>query len=590
MRARWLYLKCMVILMTLMIRFEIVACQEAKSELQKDLETMSKNVAEMPYSNQSDTRQEIIPQPETEPRKGVHTDAEPTHDPRTNDTAKKQSEEVEQDNNAATQLPEYRAARGVESGAEPGAEPEGEPEADPGAEPGVEPGAEPGVEPEAEPDGEPEAEPEPEKEPQSEGESETGIGEGESNVTGEIFLIPMGESQTRDIVRTVRWTILFSTSIILIIVGNIIVITISTRNKKTRLRQVNIFFISLLVSRTCIAIFVMPAWIAGLYSELWLGTFLCKLCHYFGDGSSTTSVLSSVGVALAVYRNVSHKPPATPESSLKQVALMWWIGHIWAIRALILSDLHLVETSNGPVWNCIVDPEQNHINSVFATIDFFVFLCLPIVVVLVVYIRLRRIIDRSRLARLFHNYHAYQANERSQQMMIVVVLLFSVCQMLPVIFRLYTYFADLRHFKGDINEIERWVYFSSFSNPLLNIFAYVYFREDIKHGMMSIFWCCIKPPQSTETTKEIYRFNDLFAGTLLAPGVQIPEKETDHTNDGTVSVNDANIPVNDVNVDVNDADVPVNDTNDVAFATEAALTPDMPESIKKKKKKHKREL
>ena len=217
-----------------------------------------------------------------------------------------------------------------------------------------------------------------------------------------------------------------------------------------------------------------------------------------------TSVLSTVAIKNTIYRDIAHKPPASISTSLKQTAVIWMIGHIWAIRAIILTDLYLVETSDAYVWKCICNPENRLMNTLFVAIDFVLFMILPSLAVLHTYIRLRRFIRASKLISALHDLNQYLKNERNVLMIVVILALFWVCHIMPVGFRLYTYFADLKDFKGDITEVERWIYWASFSNPWLNIFVYVYFRDDIKTGLRRMFGC---PRRRSSIAKDIYHMN-----------------------------------------------------------------------------------
>ena len=166
------------------------------------------------------------------------------------------------------------------------------------------PDAVPDTEPETEPETLPEAEAsgkEPEWNPKiesgehgPEGEKEPKA-EAEQQAEAEPEAIPEGEAPGRMLS---QWITLFTLCILIIIVGNILIILIILRNKKTRTEQANVFFLSLLVARTSVAIFVIPARITGLFSNELLGSVLCKLCHYAGRGSAVTSVLSTTAVAL----------------------------------------------------------------------------------------------------------------------------------------------------------------------------------------------------------------------------------------------------------------------------------------------------
>ena len=84
-----------------------------------------------------------------------------------------------------------------------------------------------------------------------------------------------------------------------------------------------------------------------------------------------------------------------------------------------------------------------------------------------------------------------QGHKRGMRMLIVVVVLFTVCYSLPYIFKLYVFFSNVNLLMSNFAEAERWVYWISYTNPWLNLFAYVIFRDDVKEGLNDLF--CRRP-------------------------------------------------------------------------------------------------
>ena len=294
---------------------------------------------------------------------------------------------------------------------------------------------------------------------------------------------PEPEGETMDSRVLWQWITLFSFCILLIIVGNILVIVVLLRNKATRSKQPNMFLLSLLVARTSVAIFVIPARIMGLFSNEYLGSVLCKLCHFAGQGSAVTSVLSTSAVALAKYREVKKPANVKPRTSLIQIAVMWFLGYAWGIRALILNDLILMEFSNGYLWACTTNPDFEMTNSIFIIVDIVLLFLVPFCIVMVCYVGVIKHLNDLIKKQMSVDKKTRVAHINSIRMLIVVIILFMVCHSLPYIFKLYIFFQDIEVQMSDFAEVERWVYWISYTNPWLNLFAYILFRDDIRTGL-----------------------------------------------------------------------------------------------------------
>ena len=324
------------------------------------------------------------------------------------------------------------------------------------------------------------------------------------------------------------WITLFSLVIVLVIVGNVCIIIVVLRDKTTRKKQSNVFFLSLLISRTSVAIFVMPARITGLFSNELLGSTLCKLCHYAGRGSAVTSVMSTVAIALAKYHQVTTHKHVAWKTTLKQLVMLWIVGYLWAIRAAIVNDLLLLETGSGLIWACTADPQYAVVNTVFIFIDMILLFLIPLIIILICYIKLIKILNKTQVTETQdikhkedirhkedmhnqdrHNRDRHNRDKHNQDkhiqdtehnddkkkkahmntvlMLLAIMCLFTVCYSAPYIFHIYVYFNNINVMMADFAEIERIVYWVSYSNPWLNIFVYIAFREDIRIGLKKLF-------------------------------------------------------------------------------------------------------
>ena len=416
-------------------------------------------------------------------------------------------------------------------------EPKGEAEWDVEPEPEIEgqqlhQGAEPEVEPGVEPENEPETELVGEWEPEPESEGETDA-TAESEPETEPEMEP-GEAAI--------WVTLYSIFIVLILAGNILIIGVLLRNKRLKRSATNLFLLSLLVARACIAVFVVPARITGIFSEEYLGSAMCKLCHFCALGSSVSSVLSTVGVAFSKYLEVVRKrTDFNVKRTSVAIGVVWLISYSYAVRNLVLTDLTRLHADSS-IISCTVDSDYDKANNVFTFVDIVCLFLAPFAVILFCYVKVIVNLNRSRKATVqtpnhansdekrptppptklafvdsdkqvndqhleevkvtAKNGHILQQQQKQQQetqlnitedflrnakMLVTVTMLFTVCTSIPYIWALYVYWATT--LPSNFQDIDRSVYLCSYANPWLNVFVFVYFRYDIRDGLRSICAC-----------------------------------------------------------------------------------------------------
>ena len=239
---------------------------------------------------------------------------------------------------------------------------------------------------EDDPQDEPSAEPEtdPEDEPTDESESKSGGGsesEGESEEEEEA----MAEIAETELV---LFIVLYSLCIFLIVFGNILVVVIITKDKQLRRNTTNLYLLSLVTARASIGVLVVPARITGLFSESYLGSILCKLCHFAAGGSAAASVFSIVAIAIVRYLEVVHGKDIKNLSmsrSILIVVLIWGLGFVYAIRFGIFNDLFIVRTGTKPTWTCSIHTDYAEINEIFIFVDMLCLFLVPFVIILYCY-------------------------------------------------------------------------------------------------------------------------------------------------------------------------------------------------------------
>ena len=334
---------------------------------------------------------------------------------------------------------------------------------------------------------------------------------------------------------TYSWITVYSAFILLILAGNLLIIVILLRNAKNRQNAFTLFVLSLLASRATIAVFVVPARITGIFSEEYLGNAMCKLCHFCALGSSTTSVLSTVSVAVSKYVEVTRPTyKLATRRTWSMVGSIWACGFMYAIRNLVFTGLRVVDLNDGTTTvGCRVLEKYSDMNNYFLFIDSTLLFVSPFVIVLVCYIKVIRFTTRKTGVSEKEKMRASQKGQiktitlgdqsgnnnmsavnvtwtgvvdkqpngstpetrnmdresiRNSQMLVMVTFLFTICTSIPYIWRMYLYSQERA--PANFQRIDRIVYLCSYANPWMNVLVFFYYKDEIKAGMKDILRFC----------------------------------------------------------------------------------------------------
>ena len=350
-------------------------------------------------------------------------------------------------------------------------------------------------------------------------------------------------AEVGQLIETYSWITVYVAFILVIFLGNLIVIIVIVRQKKTRVNVSTLFVLSLLAARAAIAVLVVPARITGIFSERYLGNIMCKLCHYCALGSSTTSVISTVSVALAKYAEVSRsRHKLTYSRAVKLVACIWVFGFAYAVRNLPLAGLRTIALEGGTLTvSCTVKERYLVVNSYFLFIDCVLLFVIPFFVVLFCYLKVIKItvkkedsepgqennsrknsiIKRISISEVIENAanknstlggwdggiaeagdgdraekQSGKTNRRrikDAQMLVMVTLLFTICTSVPYIWRIYLHYQD--EAPDNFRIVDRIVYLCSYANPWMNVLVILYFKDDIMADLKKMFCICNKNRQ-----------------------------------------------------------------------------------------------
>ena len=330
---------------------------------------------------------------------------------------------------------------------------------------------------------------------------------------------------------------IYGAMIVVILILNMIIVIGVVRGRLIQKTKINIYLMSLVISRMLIATFVLPAQITARFSEAYIITSVCKLCHFTAMGSSAVSVMSTAAIAIVKYREfIVHNGQINMSSRVvaRDLVIIWVIGHVYSIRAAIFNDLFYDEGLE--TWRCGITPEYTTINSYFLFVDLGCLFMIPLCIVSVCYKKLIKHLndtdscamsstklpnpDVATVSIVFKNLFAEDAerievstpskelhqeietpdnkiymvsaaadtnpelirarNRKSIEMIIIIVSLFIICSVAPLVLKLYRFFADPF---PQYPLVELVLFIISYSNAWMNAIVILVFRKDIRSGL-----------------------------------------------------------------------------------------------------------
>ncbi len=283
------------------------------------------------------------------------------------------------------------------------------------------------------------------------------------------------------------FVILYCICMALIIIGNALVVIVILKNHHLRTNISNIFLLSLVNARACLGLFVIPVRISSLFSERYLGSILCKLCHFGALGSSCISVFSIVAIAIVKYHAVvkNTKEQLTIHQSLVAITVLWCSGFLYAIRAVIINDLQVIKVGDMYIWSCIAKPMYFDIYIYIILAD-MIFLCiLPFGIVLICHFHIISSLKHNITIILLSRGIVMRHNAKTVRMLIILMTLFAICSLVPMIFTIYC--ESVGGAFSNIYLIGHVISLFSFSNSWFNIIVFAIFRDDLWMGFINLF-------------------------------------------------------------------------------------------------------
>ena len=285
----------------------------------------------------------------------------------------------------------------------------------------------------------------------------------------------------------------------------------------------DMYLLSLLLARTCVALFVMPARILGLYSTEGIGELICELCTFAATGSAATSVLSTCAVCVSKIAQLKIATTPSNKSIWISVVALWILGYVYAVREPFLNGIVTRENSKGDViFVCAELPKYRSLTAVFLLCDVAMLFLVPTLIVVfgsVYYIKLTSKLAKTSPSKQKVNPSTkvssgsdtkgtpngkHPSNDDSRHesssskpaaadvryMSLIIMLLFVGCYVTTYLWKVLMYLGLVDNLSVETAlHVEQAMFFWTFLNPLLNSGVYLYFRPDLRDNFISIFVC-----------------------------------------------------------------------------------------------------
>ena len=299
-------------------------------------------------------------------------------------------------------------------------------------------------------------------------------------------------TESKDMTKVYIFVAAYSTVIFLIVTGNVgVAITIMT-NSELRKKTSELYLFSLVTARTMIGCFVVPARITGMFSEEYLGTVLCKLCHYCAGGSSVASIYSIVAIAgVKLYQVKTGQPYAKLplKKALIIMALVWLFSFAYAIRYMIVNDMvEIVELGGSEFVSCTTVDKYAVLDRYFIILDVISLFAIPLFVILYCYIQVINALTQNKINISLSQEKLIvkidPTSKKAIKMLVILVVLFTICTGAPMIQQLYKLWGG-EIFEG-YSDLENAIFIFSYSNAWINVIIFIVFREDLRTAFMDL--------------------------------------------------------------------------------------------------------
>ncbi|XP_008832355.1 neuropeptide Y receptor type 4 [Nannospalax galili] len=303
----------------------------------------------------------------------------------------------------------------------------------------------------------------------------------------------------------------YSIETILGVLGNLCLIYVTTRQKE-KSNVTNLLIANLAFSDFLMCLICQPLTVTYTIMDYWIfGEVLCKMSTFIQCMSVTVSILSLVLVALERHQliiNPTGWKPSVPQAYLG-IVVIWFIACFLSLPFLtnsILNDLFHYNHSKALEFLedkvvCFVSWPSDYHHVVYATFLLLFQYCIPLVFILVCYVRIYQRLRRQR--RVFHKgIYSSRAGQikRINGMLVTMVAAFAVLW-LPL--HVFNSLEDWYHEAIPVchgNLIFLICHLLAMASTCVNPFIYGFLNTNFKKDVKSLVLICHHsvPPEESE--------------------------------------------------------------------------------------------
>lgn len=177
----------------------------------------------------------------------------------------------------------------------------------------------------------------------------------------------------------VVWSTCFSAVIIVCLALNGIVLLGILTDKTVRSKPSSVFLVSILISRSLIAVFVIPAKIWVMYSEDSIGLIGCRSCLFGARWSSTTTILLSCILAVFLAKEAVDRQFLLSRRRAVQFNVgIWVVGFIYSLKECKVTGFVHAPTVISTVVVCVSQPQYSELGFKLFIADYVFIVAVPV--------------------------------------------------------------------------------------------------------------------------------------------------------------------------------------------------------------------
>ncbi|XP_070545334.1 QRFP-like peptide receptor isoform X1 [Ptychodera flava] len=289
----------------------------------------------------------------------------------------------------------------------------------------------------------------------------------------------------------------YSIAIALSLVGNLTVIVVLSRSKRSR-SNLNIYLINLAVADIAMAIFCMPFTFMSVMLQEWtFGDFMCPFVYFMQQVSVLASIFTllviSVGRCRAVESPLSVRTRSPSYRKILMIAVIWILAINISIVELFITRTHTAVENNVTRVICQETwPGNAAAPMVYELCYTSISFVIPLIIMCAMYGRIaqqlwnRNVPDNDNKSR-----HEQQLKMKWKviRMVVLVVFVFFFCWLPLHVLRIIYHVNEqliVVHSKTVV-KVYFAVHYLAMSDSFLNPFIYTFlnenFRTDLKHAL-----------------------------------------------------------------------------------------------------------